>query len=322
VKWDKEDGNFEANFELNDVEMSVIFNGKGEVLETETEIETEDLPEAVKTALNKDFAGYDIEEAAKIVKNGTAAYEAQVEKGETKLDAVYSPDGILIKKIEKKEKDEESEKAESGEEEENKENEHPEKSEPEEGWQQTFKVNKNALTSIVENSYFILKHGYQLTLSGEEDGKNVVLVVTVLNETQVVDGAETRIVEERETHNGSLVEVSRNYYAIDPQTKHVYCFGETVYIYKDGKVIGRDGAWESGKDGAHFGLMMPGRPQDKQTYYQEAAPKIAMDRAEIESLKETLNTPAGAFTNCLKTEETTPLEPGVKEYKMYAPGVG
>jgi hypothetical protein len=47
-----------------------------------------------------------------------------------------------------------------------------------------------------------------------------------------------------------------------------------------------------------------------------------MDRAEILSTKEILQTPAGKFENCLKTKETTPLEPKSKEYKIYAPGVG
>ncbi len=124
VKWDKEGTNFEANFEVNDTEMSVIFDAKGTVLETETEIEKDDLPAAVKNALKKDFAGYDVEETAKIEKNGKTTFEAQVKKGEIKLDAIYSPVGKLIKKIEKKEKDEESEKAEHSEKEENEENEH------------------------------------------------------------------------------------------------------------------------------------------------------------------------------------------------------
>jgi hypothetical protein len=47
-----------------------------------------------------------------------------------------------------------------------------------------------------------------------------------------------------------------------------------------------------------------------------------MDRAEILSRSETVTTPAGKFTNCLKVEETTPMEPDVKEVKYYAPGVG
>jgi hypothetical protein len=46
-----------------------------------------------------------------------------------------------------------------------------------------------------------------------------------------------------------------------------------------------------------------------------------MDRAEIVSLSDTITTPAGIFKDCLKTEETTPLESG-REAKVYAPGMG
>ena len=68
--------------------------------------------------------------------------------------------------------------------------------------------------------------------------------------------------------------------------------------------------------------MMPGQALLKGKYYQEIAPEVAMDRAEIVSMSETLKTAAKEFTRCLKVEETTPLEPGVKEYKLYAPGIG
>ena len=319
VKWDKEDGNFEANFEMNDMEMSVIFDAQGKVLETETEIEKDALPAAVQEALAKDFAGYDIEEAAKIERDGKTNFEAQLEKDETKWEAIYSPVGKLIKKIEKQEKDEESQKTESGEKEENEENQQ-EKSESEEGWQQSFNLDKSTLKNVGENPFFVLKPGYRLTLNGTEDGKKVDLMITVLNETKLVDGVETRIVEERERQNGALVEISRNYYAIDPATKDVYYFGEAVDIYKDGKVVGHKGAWQSGQNGAHFGLMMPGKPQPEQKYYQEMAPGVALDRAEVASLSKSVDTPAGHFTNCLKVEETTPLEPGLIEYKVYAPG--
>ena len=40
------------------------------------------------------------------------------------------------------------------------------------------------------------------------------------------------------------------------------------------------------------------------------------------SINETMKVPAGSFDKVVKTEETSPLEPGVKEYKYYAPGVG
>jgi hypothetical protein len=47
-----------------------------------------------------------------------------------------------------------------------------------------------------------------------------------------------------------------------------------------------------------------------------------MDRAEIISLNERMITPGGTFEKCMKTEETTPLEKGAREFKVYAPGVG
>ena len=49
---------------------------------------------------------------------------------------------------------------------------------------------------------------------------------------------------------------------------------------------------------------------------------VTLDRAEIKRISETLQTPAGKFENCLMTEETTPLEPNSKEFKVYAPGIG
>ena len=47
-----------------------------------------------------------------------------------------------------------------------------------------------------------------------------------------------------------------------------------------------------------------------------------MDRAKIYKTGLTIETPAGKFTNCVKMEETNPLEPDAKDYKWYAPGVG
>ena len=59
--------------------------------------------------------------------------------------------------------------------------------------------------------------------------------------------------------------------------------------------MGHKGSWLAGVDGARFGLMMPGTIALHARFQQEVAPRVAMDRAEI--------------------EETTPLEPGAKEYE-------
>ena len=185
-------------------------------------------------------------------------------------------------------------------------------------WTSVFLVEKDELLSVGRNPYFILEPGYRLVLEG--DGAQ--LIITVLNETKKVDGVETRVVEERETKGGKLVEVARNYFAISKRTNDVFYFGEDVDMYKDGKIANHDGSWLSGVNGSKFGLMMPGRVLLHSRYYQEVAPNIAMDRATIVSVTETVKTPAGEFKNCVKVEETSPLSRFTTEHKYYAPGIG
>ena len=188
-------------------------------------------------------------------------------------------------------------------------------------WQDAFPMDKCALATVGANPYFILEPGYQLVLEGREGGKAIRLEITVLTETKKIGPYETRIVEEREKADGKPVEVSRNYFALCPDTQDLYYFGEDVDIYKNGKVANHEGAWLAFQGGNKPGLMLPGSPKVGFRHYQEVAPGVAMDRAEILSLTETIQTPAGLFKNCLKVEETTPLESG-KEYKIYASGVG
>ena len=180
-----------------------------------------------------------------------------------------------------------------------------------------FTVDKADLADQGANPYFILRPGYRLTF---QDGADT-LTISVLDETKVVDGVRTRVVEERETKRGQLAEVSRNYFAIHKTTKDVYYFGEDVDDYKDGKVVGHGGGWLAGEKGARFGLIMPGAPKVGDKFYQEQAPKVAMDRAEIVSLDNELRVPAGLFKAVLCVKESSALEAG-SEKKWYAPGVG
>lgn len=185
-------------------------------------------------------------------------------------------------------------------------------------WQQEFGMSSCNLLTTGRNEYFILEPGFQLVLEGGGEK----LQITVLDETKTVDGVITRVVEEREWEKGRLHEVSRNYFAICEQTKDVFYFGEDVDFYKDGKVVKHDGSWLAGKNGAKAGLMMPGTPKVKMKYYQEIAPGVAMDRAEIVSLNETCKTPAGTFSRCMKVKEGSALARFETEYKYHAPGIG
>ena len=111
--------------------------------------------------------------------------------------------------------------------------------------------------------------------------------------------------------------------AISRKTGNVYYFGEEVDDYGNkGEVVGHEGGWRAGVDGAKRGMLMPGAPAVGARYYQEHSPGRAMDRAEVVSVTATEKTPAGSFTRCVQVEETNPLESGERDTKVHAPGIG
>ena len=190
------------------------------------------------------------------------------------------------------------------------------------GWQDTFNLENCDLSASGANDYFILEPGYQLILEGQEDGEEIQLKITVLDETKTVNGTEAGIVEEIETEGGEVVEISKNWFVVCKPTNDIFYLGEEVDIYEDGKIVDHEGAWEAGVNDARHGLIMSGTPEIGMKYYQEIAPGVAEDRAEIVALNKTLDTPVGKFEKVLETEETNALKPDEKESKFYAPGIG
>jgi len=130
----------------------------------------------------------------------------------------------------------------------------------------------------------------------------------------------TRIVEEFETENGEVTEVSRNYFAMCLPGNDVYYFGEDV-VDGDGQPMGD--AWLAGRKGARPGIIMPGGAfLLGARYYQELAPGVALDRAQHVADGLEIETPAGEFDDCVRIEESTPLEPDSFSDKIYCPGAG
>lgn len=186
-----------------------------------------------------------------------------------------------------------------------------------------FRLQDCHFATVGRNPYFPLVPGRLQVLEGKtESGVVERLEIRTFFETKVVGGIPTRIVEERHTEDGELVEVSRNFFAHCVENGSVFYFGEEVDIYEGGKIVRHDGSWRHGANGAHAGVFMPGLPLLGARYHQEIAPEVALDRAEIVQLDGTVETPAGRFRDVLVTDETTVLEPGVVSAKRYSPGTG
>jgi hypothetical protein len=159
-------------------------------------------------------------------------------------------------------------------------------------------------------------------LAGGDATEAAEVIITVLNETRQINGTETRVIEERESIDGELVEISRNFFAICEETNSVFYFGEEVDDYDNDNIISHEGAWLAGVDANRAGVIMPGTILLGARYFQEIAPNVALDRAEIIDTGEVIQTPSGDFSDTLITRETTPLEPDVAELKYYAAGIG
>jgi hypothetical protein len=189
-------------------------------------------------------------------------------------------------------------------------------------WKEHFDIDGRKLSDTGRSEYFILVPGFQIIL----ESKKEKLTITVLDETKEINGIKTRVVEEREEKKGELFEISKNFFAVDQETGDVFYFGEEVDFYEEGEIVDHSGAWMAYENGNRPGLMMPGTPAVGMKYYQELAPGVAMDRAEVISISETFATPVGEFTNCLRTEESSKIKKLLfftpKEYKTYAPGIG
>ncbi len=190
--------------------------------------------------------------------------------------------------------------------------------------------------------YLVLEPGFQTTLEGtvieevEDDGEDsdgedsdaegeavvVRQVLTVLDETELVDGVMTRVFEEREYEDGEIVEVSRNFYAICAETGDTFYFGEDVDDYEDGVIVGHEGAWRAGVDGAKPGIVMPGRILLGARYMQEIAPGIALDYGVVEAMGVPVQTPWKFFKKTIMVIEGNLLEPGSGSMKLFAKGIG
>lgn len=94
AKWSKEDDKFEASFEVNEVDQSVVIDAEGKIIETEVAIKFTDLPSKVAVYLKTNFAGQKIMETAKITDaKGVVVYEVQIKK----RDLIFDSMGNFIK---------------------------------------------------------------------------------------------------------------------------------------------------------------------------------------------------------------------------------
>ena len=175
----------------------------------------------------------------------------------------------------------------------------------------------------IDNPYFPLvpgdKYIYRET---DSEGAKQRVVVSVTNKTKLIaNGITGRVVHDRVTEHGKVVEDTFDWYTQDSDG-NVWYLGEDTVECKKGKIKSHAGAFEAGVDGAQPGVIMPANPVPGLKYRQEYYAGKAEDKAEIVSVDEQAEVPFGHFPETLMTKDLNPLEPKVSEFKFYAQGVG
>jgi hypothetical protein len=146
-------------------------------------------------------------------------------------------------------------------------------------------------------------------------------VVSVTFNTKVILGVTCVEVHDVVYVDGELEEDTLDWYAQD-KDGNVWYFGEHSEQISGGTIVGLEGSFVAGEEGAKPGIIMKAHPAVGDFYRQEFLLKDAEDVAEVISLNENVTVTAGSYDDCLKTEETSPLEPDALEHKFYASGVG
>ena len=182
-------------------------------------------------------------------------------------------------------------------------------------------IDPSNFVTRIDNPYFPLTPGTTFIYEGHTAQGFVHVEFAVTHNTRVIQGITCVEVHDTVTTDGEMTEDTLDWFAQD-RDGNVWYFGENTHELEDGLITTIDGTFMAGVNGDKAGIIMKAHPAIGDFYRQEFSLANAEDFADTLSLTETVTVPAGTFHNCLKSQETTPLETDLLEHKFFAPGVG
>jgi hypothetical protein len=182
-------------------------------------------------------------------------------------------------------------------------------------------IDPSNFVAQVDNPYFPLTPGTTFIYEGQTRQGFEHDEFAVTHRTRVILGVRCVEVHDTVKTDGELTEDTLDWFAQD-RDGNVWYFGENTHELEHGLITTIEGTFMAGVNGDKPGIIMKAHPAIGDFYRQEFSLNNAEDFAETRSLTQTVQVPAGTFHNCLKSKETTPLEPDLLEFKFYALGVG
>ena len=185
-------------------------------------------------------------------------------------------------------------------------------------------IDPAAFSATVDNAYLPLPPGakweYEVVTA---DGAIDRLEIEVLSDAKSVLGIDTTSVRETLYVDDVIEENTVSWYAQD-DSGNVWLLGELDEGYEDGELVETQ-TWEAGIDSAVPGIVMPGETQiggEFRVNFLIGQNGAVTDRGRVAAVDETVEIPAGSFTDVLLIERTNNLQPHLIDRKYYAVDVG
>ena len=170
-------------------------------------------------------------------------------------------------------------------------------------------VDSEDFTIKIDNPYFSLPVGKKMVYEAQTGDGLERIEILVPGWTKEIMGVKTLVFWDRVYLDGELIEDTRDYLAQHKETGDVWYFGEHVDNYEGGKLIDHHGAWFAGVDDAKPGIWVLANPKVGDYFLNEYLIGEAEDESLVVGVGETVTTPYGTFTDCVKYLDGSPLFP-------------
>jgi hypothetical protein len=180
-------------------------------------------------------------------------------------------------------------------------------------------------TAEIDNPLAPISSVNSKIFEGSEKDPDTGQIILTRSEQRRLEGSETvagypvTAVEAKGFEDGAQVDKTIAYYT-QCGDGTVWFVGEKADEIDEGEVVASD-EWQAGQDGAQAGLLMPADPKVGQRFEPERVPDVSETRSKVLAVGVAVKTKAGRFTECIKTEDFSPLDK-VTEFKWHCPRIG
>jgi len=96
VDWEKEGNLYEAEYEENNAEQTILVDAAGTILRTESEVLMSGIPAAIQVYVETNFKGFKMEEAVILKWDGNSFYKIEIDDDRKELDILFDMEGNYV----------------------------------------------------------------------------------------------------------------------------------------------------------------------------------------------------------------------------------